>query len=229
MIVAIDGPAGSGKTTTAQEVARRLGFLHLDSGALYRAFALAACERGWVGPAGDVPPERIAELAALEVDGEVDRASIVAVLGGRRLAEEIRTPQVTACASKVSAYPEIRERVNAVLRHLAAQHPMGVVCEGRDMGTVVFPEAELKVFMDAQPLERARRRLIQRGEDLSPESVADESARLVARDTHDSQRQAAPLRKADDAIVVDTTNLDFEEQVAQIVEAAARLSGPGCA
>jgi cytidylate kinase len=227
MIVAIDGPAGSGKTSTAQEVARRLGFLHLDSGALYRAFALAACEAGWVGPAGDVPQERIAELAALDVAGAVDQGTIVAVLGGRRLADEIRTPEVTACASKVSAHPEIREQVNVVLRRLAAQHPTGIVCEGRDMGTVVFPDAELKVYMDAQPEERARRRLLQRGEDVSPESVREESARLVARDTRDSQRQASPLRKAEDAVVVDTTSLNVEEQVEQIVGAARRLSGSG--
>ncbi|UCC82727.1 MAG: (d)CMP kinase [Gemmatimonadota bacterium] len=225
MIIAIDGPAGSGKTTTAQEVARRLGFLHLDSGALYRAFALAACERGWVGPAGDVPRERIVELAALDVDGEVVQGAIMAVLEGRRLAEEIRTPEVTACASIVSAHPEIREQVNAVLRRLAAQNPTGIVCEGRDMGTAVFPEAELKVYMDAQPEERARRRLLQRGEDVSRESVSRESARLVARDRQDSRRAASPLRKAEDATVVDTTRLSFEEQVAQIVEAARRRPG----
>lgn len=225
MIVAIDGPAGSGKSSTAQEVARRLGFLHLDSGALYRAFALAACEQGWVGPAGDVPEERIAELAALDVGGEVVQGAIVAVLAGRRLADEIRTPEVTACASKVSAHPEIREQVNALLRSLAAQYPAGVVCEGRDMGTAVFPEAELKVFMDAQPEERARRRLLQRGEEASPEAVSEESVRLVARDTQDSQRATSPLRKAADAVVVDTTELSFEEQAAKIVEAARRLTG----
>jgi cytidylate kinase len=217
MIIAIDGPAGSGKTSTAQAVARRLGFLHLDSGALYRAFALAACQRGWVGPAGDVPPERIAELAALAVGGEVVRGAIVAVLRGRRLGDEIRTPEVTACASKVSAYPEIREQVNAVLRRLAAQYPTGIVCEGRDMGTAVFPEAELKVYMEA--------RLLQRGEEVSPEAVSAESLRLIARDTQDSERAASPLRRAADAVVVDTTELSFEEQVAKIVEAARRLPG----
>lgn len=225
MIIAIDGPAGSGKTSTAQEVARRLGFLHLDSGALYRAFALAACQRRWVGPAGDVPRDRIAELAALDVDGEVVEGSVTAVLAGRRLGEEIRTPEVTAAASKVSAYPEIREQVNAVLRRLAAAQPTGIVCEGRDMGTVVFPAAELKVYMDADPEERARRRLLQRGDDVSPERVREESARLLARDTHDSQRAASPLRQAEDALVVDTTRLGFEEQVKQIVEAARRGLG----
>jgi cytidylate kinase len=223
VIVAIDGPAGAGKTTTAQEVARRLGFLHLDSGALYRAFALAACERGWPDPKGDVSPERIPELAAVDVGGEVAHGTIVAVLAGRRLGDEIRTPEVTACASRVSAHPLIRERVNAALRRLAAKHTTGVVCEGRDMGTVVFPEAGLKVYMDAVPEERARRRLLQRGERPSADTVGEESARLVARDTHDSEREASPLRKAEDAIVVDTTSLSFEEQVARIVEAARRV------
>jgi cytidylate kinase len=223
MIVAIDGPAGSGKTTTAQEVARRLGFVHLDSGALYRAFALAACERGWVDPAGDVTQESIAELAAADVSAEFVAGTIVASLAGRRLAQEIRTPEVTACASKVSAYPQIRERVNAVLRYLAAQHPRGIVCEGRDMGTVVFPQAELKVYMDARPEERARRRLLQRGEQPSPENVSAESARLVARDTYDSQRQASPLRRAEGAVILDTTGLSFQEQVARIVDLARRV------
>jgi len=225
MIIAIDGPAGSGKSTTAQEVARRLGFLHLDSGALYRAFALAACERAWVGPEGDVSRARIPELAAVNVEGEVVGGTIVPLLDGRRLDQEIRTAEVTASASKVSAHPEIRRQVNAVLRQLAAQHPTGIVCEGRDMATVVFPDAELKIYMDARPEERARRRLLQRGEDVSPEKVSAEAARLVARDTHDSRRQAAPLRKAEDAVVLDTTRLSFEEQVAEIVGAARRLLG----
>lgn len=223
MIIAIDGPAGSGKTTTAQAVARSLGFLHLDSGALYRAFALAACSRGWAGPAGEVSAERIPELATADVDGTVVEGSIVATLDGRQLGDEIRTPEVTACASKVSAHPPVREQVNAVLRRLAAQHPAGVVCEGRDMGTVVFPEAELKVYMDARAPERARRRLLQRGQRVDSESVDAESARLTERDTQDSRREASPLRRAEGALLVDTTRLSFEAQVARIVEAASPL------
>lgn len=222
MIVAIDGPAGSGKSTTAREVARRLGFVHIDSGALYRAFAVAACQQGWVSPAGILPPERVAPLAAREVGAEVVHGSVVPRLEGRRLGDELRTPEVTACASKISAHPEIRNQVNAILRRLAAECEAGIVCEGRDMGTVVFPEADLKVFMVAVPDERARRRLLQQGQEVTAEKVRAESARLVARDTADSQREASPLRQAEDALVIDTTDLSFEEQVERIVAAARR-------
>ncbi|UCC74478.1 MAG: (d)CMP kinase [Gemmatimonadota bacterium] len=223
MIIAIDGPAGSGKTTTAKEVARRLGFLHLDSGALYRAFALAACRKGWADAEGAVDAQWIAGLACVDVGVEVVDGGVTALLEGSRVDDDIRTREVTACASKVSAFSQIRDRVNAVLRRLAAEYPGGVVCEGRDMGTVVFPEAELKVYMVAEPGERARRRLLQRGEAVTAERLTAESARLVARDTYDSQREASPLRKADSAMIVDTTRLSFEEQVTQIVQAAQRL------
>lgn len=222
MIIAIDGPAGSGKSTTAREVARRLKFLHIDSGALYRAFAVAACRRGWVSPAGILPPDRVAALAAVDVDVEVVDLSVVPRLEDRRLGEELRTPEVTACASKISAHPEIRAQVNALLRRLAAEREGGIVCEGRDMGTVVFPEARLKVFMVAAPDERARRRLLQQRRKVTLDEVRAESARLVARDTADSQREASPLRQAEDALVIDTTDLSFEEQVERVVAAARR-------
>ncbi len=223
MIIAIDGTAGSGKSTTAQEVARRLGFLHLDSGALYRAFGVAACRHGWASPAGVVPAERIPALAAQNVAAEVQAGGVVVVLDGRRLNEELRSPAVAACASKVSVFPEIRRRVDEILRGLAADYAGGIVCEGRDMGTVVFPEAELKVFMQADPEERAQRRLLQRGERVTPRSVRAERRRLVARDAADSGRDVSPLRRAEDAMVIDTTHLSFEEQVEQVVEAAAGL------
>jgi cytidylate kinase len=223
MIIAIDGTAGSGKTTTAKEVARRLGFLHLDSGALYRAFAVAACRQGWATPAGAVAVERIPDIAVQQVTAEVRDGTIKVYLDGERLDEELRTPQVSACASGVSAFAEIRRRVDAMLRRLAEERKGGVVCEGRDMGTVVFPEADLKVFMEAVPNERARRRVLQRGEELTGEGVEREKRRLVARDTADSQRDVAPLRRAHDALFVDTTHLTFEEQVDRIVEAARRL------
>jgi cytidylate kinase len=223
MIIAIDGPAGSGKSTTARAVAQRLGFLHLDSGALYRAFGLAACRLGWAGPAGDVQTDRIEQLASQDVGADIADGRVVAQLNGQRLGDEIRTPDVTACASKVSAHSAIRARVDATLRDLAKRHQGGVVCEGRDMGTVVFPDAELKVFMDADPGERARRRLLQRGDAVTAENVDRETGRLVARDRDDSQRDVAPLRKAEGAVVIDTTNLDFAEQVEKIVGAAREI------
>jgi cytidylate kinase len=223
MIVAIDGTAGSGKTTTAMEVARRLGFLHLDSGALYRAFAVAARRRGWADESGTVAPERIPELAAQDVTAEVRAGEVTVFLDDRRLGDELRSPSVSACASKVSAFREIRWRVDDILRRLAAEYEGGVVCEGRDMGTEVFPHAELKVFMEAEPTERARRRVLQRGEEVHSESVRTERSRLLERDRADSQREVSPLKMADDAIVVDTTELTFEQQVELIVEAAKRL------
>jgi len=221
MIIAIDGTAGSGKSTTAQEVARRLGFLHLDSGALYRAFAVAACRHGWASPAGVVPAERIPELASQKVMAEVHAGGLAIVLDGRRLTEELRSPSVSACASKVSVFPEVRTRVDEILRRLAADYSGGVVCEGRDMATVVFPQADVKVFMQASSSVRAQRRLLQRGEKVTTEGVQAETRRLVARDSADSGREVSPLRKADASIVIDTTELSFEEQVQQILDAAA--------
>lgn len=222
MIIAIDGLAGSGKSSTAREVARRLGFLHLDSGAFYRAFAVAACRRGWASPAGVVSADRIPELALQDVSGEVVSGEVVPTLGGRRLGAELRSGQVTAASSKISAYSEVRVQVNALLRRLAAEYEAGIVCEGRDIGTAVFPDAALKFFMEAAPGERARRRLLQEGKEASPEVVRAEAARLTARDRADSERENSPLRRAEDARVIDTTDLSFEEQVLTIVAAARR-------
>lgn len=221
MIIAIDGPAGAGKSTTAREVARRLGYLHVDSGALYRAFAVAACRRGWASPAGVVPAERVAELAAQKVSAAVEDGTVAAYLNRRRLDEELRSPSVTACASKISAFPAIRRRVNDLLRHLVAGHGGGVVCEGRDMGTVVFPDAELKVYMVASAEERAKRRLLQRGESATSPRIREEAGRLQARDRADSERTVSPLRRADDALEINTTDLSFEEQVERILAVAA--------
>jgi cytidylate kinase len=223
MIIAIDGTAGSGKTTTAMEVARRLGFLHLDSGALYRAFAVAAWRRGWADQSGAVAPEQITKLADQDVTAEVQTGEVAVFLDERRLGDELRSPSVSACASKVSAFRKIRRRVDGILRRLAAEYEGGVVCEGRDMGTEVFPHAELKVFMEAESTERARRRVLQRGEEVHSESVRTEASRLLERDRADSQREVSPLKMADDAMVVDTTELSFEQQVELIVDAARRL------
>lgn len=223
MIVTIDGPAGSGKSSTAREVARRLGFLHADSGAFYRAFAFAAFERGWAGPAGLVSAEKLPALAAARVGAEPGEGGVQPTLDGRRLGAELRSPEVTLCASRISVFPEIRQRVNELLRGLASRYEGGmkggIICEGRDMGTVVFPDAGLKIYMAAASEERARRRLLQHGEGVSKDSIRAEAARLLARDTADSKRSVSPLRKAEDALEIDTTHLSFEQQVERIVAA----------
>lgn len=226
MIITIDGPAGSGKSSTARAVARELGFLHLDSGALYRAFAHVACGRGGAA-ADEIDREAARAAAAAGVEARATADGLEVRLDGRRLDRELRRPEVTACASRISRFSEIRERVNELLRGLAEAYAGGVVCEGRDMGTVVFPDAELKIYMTAAIEERARRRLQEKGETPTPERVERESRILEARDRSDSTRALSPLRKADDAVVVNTTDLQFEEQVERIVELARiRLDTP---
>ncbi len=223
MIIAIDGPAGSGKSTTAREVAGRLNFLHLDSGALYRAFAYVACKEGWATATGEVTESRIRGLAGADITAKASAGGVRIAHGGHELGEdELRSARVTTCASKISAFSPIRGRVNALLRELAATYQGGIVCEGRDMGTVVFPEADLKVFMIASPEIRARRRLEERGEEATEEGVRDESALLVGRDIADSERQVAPLRPAPDAEVIDTTYRSFEQQVERVIELASQ-------
>ncbi len=221
MIITIDGTAGSGKSSTAREVARRLGFLHLESGAFYRAFARVAARRGWTGPDGDVREDRLDALATADVRARGTEHGVVIEVDGEELGEEeLRAPAVTAAASRVAAHPAVRARVNQLLRRLAAEYPGGTVTEGRDMGTIVFPDADLKIYMVADPEERARRRLEQEGGTPTVERIREEARRLEDRDRADSTRPVAPLRRAPDAVVIDTTRLDFENQVRRVVELA---------
>lgn len=218
-IIAIDGPAGSGKTTTAREVAARLGFVHLDSGALYRALTLSALDDGipLVG-------ERIVALArSLPVRLVLVGRSFVPEIAGADVSEAIRSERVTAQVSAVAALTEVREWVNQQIRAAVRESIEGVVVDGRDIGTVVFPEAPLKVYLTASQKERAQRRLSQMGEPVDPESVSRASAELARRDLMDSSRAVAPLRPAADAVVLDTTGLSFDEQVEKVVELARKV------
>ncbi len=221
-VVTLDGPAGSGKTTTAREVARRLGFRHLDSGALYRALAYGLLESG-------VPPERWdaldeAALSALDVHVRDSDPDYVVCLGDRPLGPELRTERVTAHASLLARLPAARACLLGLQR--AAGRSGGLVADGRDMGTVVFPGAEVKVYLVADLLERARRRLLERiGTEPTPEEVEEEAGRIRRRDEADSGRALAPLRQAEDAIVLDTTGLSFDEQVDVVVGRVRRLTG----
>jgi cytidylate kinase len=213
MIIAIDGPAGSGKSTVARGVARRLGFTYLDSGALYRAVTLAALESG--ADLDDGPAlGRLAEAAEIELR-ERRHDNVHVTLDGRDVSEEIREPTVTGASSRVAAHREVRAALLAKQRKLIAKG--NYVVEGRDIGTVVAPDAPIKAFLTADPAERARRRaaeLQRRG----LEAEAEEVRRAIEqRDLLDSTRSAAPLRTADDAVVIDTTTLGPDEVVDRVV------------
>ena len=229
-VIAIDGPAASGKSSTGALVAERLGWAHLDSGALYRALTLAALDRlgeEGRGTGNAWPAQRILALAEelpvrLVLVGQTFRPEVAGV----DVEEEIRSERVTARVSEVAALPVVREWVNAQQRRAVADHPAGVVVDGRDIGTVVFPDAPLKVFLTASPDERARRRLSQRGDRLDDDRVARESRALSDRDRVDASRPVAPLRPAEDAVVLDSTRVSLDEQVARVV-ALARERLPG--
>jgi cytidylate kinase len=196
MVIAIDGPAGAGKSTVARAAAERLGFTYLDTGAMYRAVAVAASADGSDAAA-------IARAARLELGERV-------TLDGEDVTERIREPWVSEAASRVSSDPAVREALVAQQQRLLADGDW--VAEGRDIGTVVAPEAEVKVFLTADPAERARRRAAELGGD--PEVVAREQA---LRDERDRNREVAPLVAAPDAVPVDTTGLTLEQVVEQIV------------
>jgi len=234
-VIAIDGPAASGKSSTAGLVAERLGWAHLDSGALYRALTLAAVDT--LGEGGrrtgeEWPAQQILDLA--------DRLPVRLVLVGTRfrpevagadVEEAIRGERVTRYVSVIAAIPEIRTWVNTQQRRAVeggggGGGGRGVVVDGRDIGTVVFPEAPLKIFLTATPDERARRRLFQRGQAVDVELVRREGEALAARDAADSNRRIAPLKPAPDAVFLDTTALTLEAQVTHVVE-LARQRFPG--
>lgn len=207
MIVTIDGPAGSGKSTAARHLAERLGFDFLDTGAMYRAVALEALTLGI--DISDV--ERVAQLAGkmeIEALGPIVRAN------GRDVTAAIRTPEVTSAASRVAAIPEVRAALVRLQRNAAeGRH---VVSEGRDQGTIVFPNAECKFYLTADPNERARRRRLELaavGEEIAFEDLLRQ---IVERDTRDETRDTAPLRAADDALRIDTSHLSQDETVGRM-------------
>jgi cytidylate kinase len=207
-VIAIDGPAASGKSSTAQMVAEKLGFLHVDSGSLYRAATAAMLRRE--KDASRWTEESVLD-AARPVELRAARTSFYPMLEGRAIEDEIRGPAVTRAVSRVAQMPRVREWVNARVREAAASKD--VVVDGRDMGTVVFPDADLKIFLVADSRERALRRLRQRGTPTSEKLLDDETIRIKERDERDA-RQTVP---ADDAVTIDTTGLNQAEQVEQIV------------
>jgi cytidylate kinase len=219
-VVAIDGPAGSGKSTTARAVAEALGFCHLDSGALYRAITWAALRELGGDPNSWSAETIVAAARRASLGVSADGPALRVTLAGSAVGEEIRGEQVTREVSRVSAMGPVREFATHLLREAAKDG--GVVMDGRDIGTVVFPDAEIKVFLVAEAEVRARRRLTQRGVRLDERTVRAEAGALVQRDEHDRGREVAPLAKAGDAVVIDTTKLSFEEQVRRVVELVRR-------
>jgi len=210
MVIAIDGPAGAGKSTVAREVAAALGMTYLDTGAMYRCVALAATERG-VDPADGEAAAALARELRISFDGGR------VLLDGRDVSAAIRAPEVSAAASAVSVHPGVREAMVARQRELIAGGRY--VAEGRDVGTVVSPDAPLKVFLTASEEERARRRAAQTGEDVAAVLAAQRR-----RDRRDRERAHSPLRPAPDAVELDTTGLTREQVVARVV-ALARERG----
>jgi len=229
-VIAIDGPAASGKSSTAAAVARGLGWAHLDSGALYRAVTLAVLDNlrdAGSGMRDAWPAQQVVALAEdlpvrLVLVGDAFRPTVAGV----DVEETIRSERVTRHVSAIAAIREVRNWVNVQQREAVAGVPRGVVVDGRDIGTVVFPDAPVKVFLTAGPEERARRRLAQRGSRIDPAELAREAQALAARDHADSTRPVAPLRAAADAVRLDTTDLSLDEQADRVV-ALARERLPG--
>lgn len=204
-VIALDGPAGSGKSTVARAVAARLGLSYLDTGAMYRAVACAALRSG-IDPSDADRVARLARDISLEVGERV-------LVDGSDATEEIRSPEVTLAVTAVAANAEVRREMVSRQRNWAEAHGGGVI-EGRDIGSVVFPSADLKIFLTADPGERERRRRIEAGE-----AVAADMAR---RDQADSTRAHSPLTVAEDAVVIDTTDCDIDEVVGRVIAMVKR-------
>ena len=213
IIVAIDGPAGAGKSTVARAVAERMGFLHVDSGAMYRAVALWAVENN-LDPTDDHKLVPLAESAEIVLDGGR------VLLNGRDITTAIRAPEVSQAASKVSTIPGVRREL--VLKQQEYAEQASVVMEGRDIGTVVYPRAQVKIYLDASPEVRARRRVDELGGDYG-QVLRD----IKERDDRDATRADSPLRQAEDAVYLDTSDLDEEGVILAVLRIVREKTSNG--
>jgi len=216
--IAIDGPSGAGKSTMARQLAKNFGFIYVDTGAIYRTLGLA-CYRAGIDRK-DVKAV-MALLPTLEIKIQYNAAGEQCmILNGEDVSRDIRLPEISVCASDVSAHQEVRSFLLDMQRRFAREN--NVIMDGRDIGTVVLPDAELKIFLTASPEARARRRrkeLLAKGEDVSFEEVLRD---MKYRDEQDSTRAAAPLKKAEDAVEVDSSDLNFEETIGLLSELVIR-------
>lgn len=213
MIVAIDGPSGAGKSTLAKHVAREFGFMYLDTGALYRALGLKVLRQG----TEVADNARMAQLVeATDIDLTEQDGKLEVFLDGEEVSALIRTPEVSQMASKVSALKAVRQGLLEIQRALGRRG--SVVAEGRDIGTVVFPGAEVKIFLDASAKERARRRSEELRAAGRPVGIDETQREMEERDRRDSERELAPLRKAEDALTIDSSSLDAEAVAERVIK-----------
>ena len=220
-VITLDGPAGSGKTTTAQAVAKRLGFRHLDSGALYRALTFALLKEGV--PEQEWGALEAEQLTALNVEVEAEGDVVNIYHDGVLLTSDLRSPEVTSSVSAVAGLPAVRDWLLDVQRSVGAHG--NLVADGRDMGTVVFPDADVKIFLVASLQGRARRRLLQdHGREPDVAEVQEEAKRIKQRDQADRSRSHSPLRRPEHALEVDTTGLPFDDQVSLILRRVKDLT-----
>jgi CMP/dCMP kinase len=217
MNIAIDGPAGAGKSTVAQQVAKRLAYLYIDTGSMYRALA-------WAVLNNRVPIDDEEAVSGLLRESEIrlerERDSQRVFWNGQDITDQIRTPEVSQYASIVASYPSVREQMLVLQRHMAAGG--NVVMDGRDIGTHVLPDADVKIFLTASTRERAERRLKELLAKGHQTDLATLEAEIAERDKRDMEREAAPLRQADDAVLVDTTGMTIDQVVERILKICER-------
>lgn len=217
IIIALDGPAGSGKTTTAREVAKKLNYIYIDTGAMYRAATLAYIRTGQELEGFDFD----SLMSEIKIELQPSESGQRTLLNGEDVSKEIRTAEVTKLASPVAAVGIVREKLVDQQRELGKQG--GVVMDGRDIGTVVFPNADLKLYMQASIEARAARRAKEMNA-AGSQVTADEIAKLISdRDDFDSSREISPLKKADDALVIDTSSITIDEQTNIVIDLANKI------